>query len=344
MERRSTLPLLAIALVSASLAACGERKPVPAVGPSSELNVLAPARWKALADSVAGVLRADVVTVRPEPRFQVTVDALEQHKFYRSRKNVLVVGPDDDPEIRRLLGRITTSRDRTGYASLWRTTDPFAEGQVLLLFVGDPPGILRQVRDDPEGLIRVVEEATVDILVANLYRPGERAKAGDEMASRWGWRVRVPKGWTVQDRSNETTRFVRIWQDGPVMQLFVSWEDGRVERTPREWLERRHQLAWVHYDRDEVVWDRSEAHAGPTPGGPDGVVLRGLWENDRWVIGGPFEAWAFWCPEDGRTYLVDLSVYAPDREKLPLLRTLRAVARTFRSGCTGGSRAGGAVS
>jgi hypothetical protein len=340
MERRCALRFLALALLAAAAPGCGDRKPVPAVGPSSEVNVLAPARLRALADSVAAVLRADVTTVRPEPRFAVTVDALEQHRFYRSRKSVLVVAPEDDPVLREFLGKVTTPRARTEYPGLWRTADPFAAGQVLLVLVGDPAEIVRRLRTGSEGLVREVEGATVDVLLANLYRAGEREKAGREISTRFGWSVRIPREWTVQDRSNDASNFVRVWHDAPVMQMFVSWEGGRVERTPEEWLERRHQLGWVHYDRDEVVGDRSTAEAAPTPSGLPGAVMRGLWENDRWVIGGPFEAWAFYCPEDDRTYLVDLSVYAPDREKLPLLRTLRAVARTFRCGCTGAGPAG----
>ena len=84
------------------------------------------------------------------------------------------------------------------------------------------------------------------------------------------------------------------------------------------------------------MFDRTDGSEGPTPFGVDGIALHGLWENDVYVIGGPFEAWAFYCPEQDRTYLVDLSVYAPDRDKLPLQRVLRAVAGTFLPVCGAG--------
>lgn len=336
--RHATAPAglaLVLFVLLAVLAGCGDRKPVPAVGAASEVNVLAPRERRQLADSVASVLREEITYIRAEPRFDVTVDALENFKFYRGRKNVLVVAPEDHPDIRKLLQRVLTPRTPTGWPDLWRTADPFAEGQVLFLLVGDPRRILTNLEEDPGGLVRQVETATVDILVANLFRNDERRKPRAEMEARYGWSVRVPAEWVVQDRSTEESRFVRIWHDGPVMQMFVSWEDGAVARTPREWLERRHALGFVHYDQDEVVWDHSRADSVEhTPSGPPGVMMGGLWENDRWVIGGPFEAWAFHCPADDRTYFLDLSVYAPDREKLPLLRTLRAIARTFHDACS----------
>lgn len=333
---------LALALF-AFLAGCGDRKPVPAVGGASEVNILAPRERRQLADSVASVLREGITYIRSEPRFDVTVDALENFKFYKSRKSVFVVGPEDDADVRKVLRSIVTPRVATPWPDLWRTVDPFAEGQVLFLLTGEPRRILTNLEQDPGGLVRQVETAAVDILVANLFRNDERVRAGAEMETRYGWSVRVPSAWVVEDRSTDASTFVRIWHDGPVMQMFVSWEQGDVARTPREWLERRHALGFVHYDGDEVVWERSRADSiEHTPSGPPGVMLGGLWENDRYVIGGPFEAWAFHCPADDRTYLLDLSVYAPDREKLPLLRTLRAVARTFRDGCAPGRPAAAA--
>ena len=338
--RHHPIPALLVLTGLVLVAGCGERNPVPAVGPASEVNVLAPRERRQLADSVASVLRSEIKFIREEPRFDVTVDALENYKFYKGRKNVIVVAPDEDPDLKKLLRRIVPPRVRTSWPNLWKTTDPFAEGQVLFLLVGDPKRILQDLYDDPSGFVHEVERTTIDIMVANLYRNGERKKAGDEVLARYGWGVRVPQEWSVQDRSTDDTKFVRIWHDAPVMQMFVSWEIGRVARTPREWLERRHALAFVHYDNDKVVWDHSRADSiRSTPTGPEGVMMGGLWENDKWVIGGPFEAWAFYCPADDRTYLLDLSVYAPDRDKLPLIRTLRAVASTFRSGCSGGGAA-----
>lgn len=335
MDRRALTGLLALAWL-AFVSGCGERNPVPAVGPASEVNVLAPAARRQLADSVAAVLREPIRYIREEQRFDVTVDDLDKYRFYKGRKNVILVAPDDDPEVRRIVRGIISPIEPAGWPGLSRTRDPFAEGQILFLLLGDPPRILRNLLDDGPGFVHEVEDATLDILIANLFRNDERVRAGEELFTRYGWGVRIPAEWTVQDRSTDSTKFVRVWHDAPVMQMFVSWEPGRAERSPQQWLERRHGLGYVHYDGDTVVWNRSRADSvARTPTGPPGVMMGGLWENDKWVIGGPFEAWAFYCAADDRTYLLDLSVYAPDREKLPLIRTLRAVARTFRSGCPG---------
>jgi Domain of unknown function (DUF4837) len=329
---RRAAALLALVLLAGP--GCSGGKRIPAVGPAHEIVVLAPKGMKVLSDEVAKVLGAEVVTVRHEPRFDIVQDVLEDYRYYKTRKLLLAVGPRSDKSFRKLLDRATGKRTATSYPGLWIETDPFAVDQVLFWLAGDPQQIVRTLRTRGDELIDVVENATEQLIVRSLYSVGEQPRARATLRDRYGWGVRLPPDWTVEDRSSADTKFVRIWHDAPVEQMFVSWEDGNVKRTPDEWLERRHELVWYHYDRDQVVFDHSQAKAGPTPFGRDGVELTGLWENNQVTIGGPFEAWAFYCEVDSRTYLVDLSVYAPDRPKLPLQRVLRAVARTFRCGCS----------
>lgn len=333
-----------VAALTVVIGGCSTEKQFPAVGPAYEIVVLAPEGMKALSDAVAEVLGADVLTIRHEPRFDIVPDILSDYDFYTTRKLLFAVGPREDESFTQLLGKTTGTRMPTSYPGLWIERDPFAANQALFWLAGDPATIVRDLRDRGDELIDIVERSTVDVIVSAIYRVGEQPQARRHLRERFGWGVRLPSGWTVEDRSSDENRFVRIWHDAPVEQMFVSWEEGRVERTVDEWIERRHELAWYHYDRDEVVFDRARGSKGPTPFGFDGVSLEGLWENNVYTIGGPFESWAFYCPAADRTYLVDLSVYAPDRSKLPLQRVLRAVAGTFRAGCHGGTPSGGAAS
>lgn len=336
--------LLAIPAAALVLAGCSSEKRIPAVGPAFEIVVMAPEGMAVLAEEVRTVLGEDVVTIRPEPRYQIEVDTLEEYRFYKTRKLLFAVGPRDADPFAKLLGKTTGTRTQTAYPGLWVEADPFAAGQVMFWLAGDPQTIVQDLRARGDELVDIVEDATVDLIVRSLFRVGEQPDARATLRARWGWGVRLPSEFVVEDRSTADRRFVRIWHDAPVEQLFVSWEDGRVERTADEWVQRRHELAWYHLDRDEVVFDHAGASPAPTPFGPDGWKLTGLWENNQYTIGGPFESWAFYCDRDDRTYLVDLSVYAPDRDKLPLLRVLRAVASTFRCGCSPGVPAPGTES
>lgn len=333
---RRRLPSLAFAVLVplAGLAGgCSTDKRIPAVGPAYEIVVMAPEGMKILSDAVAEVLGAEIVTIRHEPRFEITTDLLSEYKYYKTRKILFAVGPRENPSFEKLLRKTTGKRAPTAFPGLHVEWEPFAATQVMFWLTGDPATIVANVRDRADELIDVVEKTTVQVIGRSIYLVGEQPNARRHLRDRFGWGIRLPAEWKVEDRSSDRTNFVRLWHDAPVEQMFVSWEDGRVERTVDGWIERRHELVWYHYDRDQVVFDRTAGSEGRTPFGFDGVGIHGLWENNVYVIGGPFEAWAFYCPLQDRTYFIDLSVYAPDRDKLPLQRVLRAVADTFRAEC-----------
>ncbi len=336
-RRPSTIGRRALLLLTAwglSLSACSEGKVVPAVGPGYEIVVLSPPAHRDLGQAVSEILSTEIRLIRWEPSFDVVDDVLDDDSFYRTRKLLFAVAPADDPALEQLMKRATGVQVRSSFPGLWIVREPFASGQILFVLTGEKEALLGILEERPADLLAAAEDAAVTLLLTNLFRVGEQEGARDRMLELWGWGLRLPREWTVDDRFAEDG-FVRVWRDAPVAQIFVSWEPGRADRSPNDWLLRRDQLTGLYYQGDLVdrMDGRSVATAGPTPFGIDGAALHGIWENEIYVIGGPYKSWAFYCAEDDRTYFVDLSVYAPDREKRPLLRILEAVARTFRCGC-----------
>jgi hypothetical protein len=330
-----------ILLCSACLASgsCSRGKRIPAVGPSNEIVILSTPESQPLAEKIGAILSAEIQLVHFERRFVTVTADLADFSSYDTRKILFAVGTPDEKAFRDLLHRATGERERTAFPGLWLEHEPFSAGQILFLLSGERPAIEQSLAGRQTELVDVVEDAVVDLLRRNIFRAGEIEGARERMVRIWGWGVRVPREWEVDDRFAQEG-FVRIWRDAPVAQLFVAWEKGRVERTPEQWLDRRDELTLKFYEKDRVHRDRVEAGEGITPFGLAGVRLKGLWENEKYDIGGPFESWSFYCPRDDRTYLVDLSVYAPDRDKEPLLRMLRGLAETFRCPCVSAARSG----
>ncbi len=324
---------------SASLASssCSRGKRIPAVGPSNEIVVLWASGSRPLAEKIARILGAEIQLVHFEQRFVTVTGDLADLSFYDTRKILFAVGTPDQEAFRDLIRRATGERERTAFPGLWLEREPFSAGQILFLLSGEPPAIERSLDEREAELVEIVERAVVDLLRRNIFRAGEIEGARERMVRIWGWGVRVPREWEVDDRFAQEG-FVRVWRDAPVAQLFVSWEKGQVERTPEQWLDHRDELTMKFYEKDRVHRPRAEASEGVTPFGLAGVRLKGLWENDKYDIGGPFEGWSFYCPRDDRTYLLDLSVYAPDRDKEPLLRMLRALSGTFGCACVAPAR------
>jgi hypothetical protein len=330
--RKPMFRTIALAAAIATLGGCGQGKRIPAVGPGSEIVVMSSPGLRPIRGQVLEILSREVRVVHFEPTFDTVEADLADHSFYKTRKLLFAVGTPEDADLAKFLRGATGTQTRSQFPGLWIVTEPFSAGQILFVLSGTVEALREVLAERPDDLLAVVEEAAVTLMLTNLFRAGEVPGARDDMLAAWGWGVRVPPNWVV-DQRYARERFVRVWRDSPVEQLFVAWEPGRVQRTVEEWLARRDELVQRYYDGDTVVAARSEGSVGPTPYDLDGVLLSGLWENAEYVIGGPFRSWAFHCPHDNRTYLVDVCVYAPDRPKRPLMRTLEAVARTFRCGC-----------
>lgn len=59
--------------------------------------------------------------------------------------------------------------------------------------------------------------------------------------------------------------------------------------------------------------------------------IRGLWRMEGYFMGGPFYAYSFFNPANGMQYMIDGYVYAPQFDKLPLLREVEAVAKSVKT-------------
>ena len=332
--RRKLSRLVAVAALLSVAGGCSKGKIIPAVGPSYEIVVLSPPAHRELGKAVSDVLSREIHLVQWEPTFVVIDDVLDDDPFYRSRKMLFAVAPAGDEALRKIMKRAGGTKVPSEFPGLWIVRDPFASGQVLFVLTGEKSALEQVIAERSDELLAVAEDVATTLLMTNVFRGGEQEGARDRMLRLWGWGMRLPPDWKVDSRF-AADGFVRIWRDAPVEQIFVAWEKGETKRSPADWLFRRDELTGLYYQGDLVTRDstRTKAETGDTPFGPTGVALSGVWENEIYVIGGPFVSWIFHCAADDRTYFIDLSVYAPDRDKRPLLRNLEAVARTFRCAC-----------
>ena len=59
--------------------------------------------------------------------------------------------------------------------------------------------------------------------------------------------------------------------------------------------------------------------------------IRGLWRMEGYFMGGPFYTYSFFNPENRMQYMIDGYVYAPQFDKLPLLREVEAIAKSAKA-------------
>lgn len=325
------LPLV----VLATLALCCTRPLVPAEGGNKEIVVLtAPEVWSRIEAPLSDALERTVVVLEPEHVF--LVERADTATFFEEgakRRNVLLVVP------RGAGGVLGSALRKAAPADMPESLEEpaiFVERNVwvrnqavISLVAQDTDRLPAAVTQLADSLYRVVTREVEERVHKTLYLRGYKKQWAERFAADYGWSIHVPSGFQLRDE--EPARgFVSIIQHYPERQLFVHW--GRIalddEIAPRQCLEVRARLAATFYEGDSTDVEGAEWSEERFLG-REALLLKGRWNNERQMIGGPFWTYCFRGRGGERLYMIDLVVFAPGGEKYPPLRQLKVIAETF---------------
>ncbi|MEZ4653616.1 MAG: DUF4837 family protein [Candidatus Eisenbacteria bacterium] len=185
------------------------------------------------------------------------------------------------------------------------------------------------LRDRGETMVERFDVTLQEAIGPLLRAAGEDDDMERYVADNYGFDIAIPRGYsTGEDREGRVVRIYRSVEGEPARFVLVHWmPSDEAPDTPEAWLDVRDRLGAIYYDGDYVLKERSNATLG-TFQGESAVCLSGVWQNDKYVIGGPFRSFGF-CRGD-RCFLIDVSVFNPPGAKLPYLREVLAIARTFQ--------------
>jgi hypothetical protein len=316
-----------------------EPAPLPPLGSYSDVAVIVPGggegEWgTALRGALA---REQDYFVSREALFQVSVFDAEGGREAPRVKNIVVCGvvDPDTPQGRRIvdaIGEENAARVRRGEINLVRRDDYPGSGQLTVVVTAASAGALGEyLRSHAATVTDVVESSCRERLRENL-----RGDRNERLAENWartsGFRIDVPSVY-FPAAGGDASGGVELQREGPPRVLGVFWRDGAQAPSlahADDLFGARAEYVFRRYDGDRM--DRSRTRFDETRLG-DYAALRmsGYWFNDRHSpAGGFYETYFVWDQERRRLWAVDLVVYAPGREKTPLLRELRALAETFR--------------
>ncbi len=316
-------------LVVAPMLACAKPQ---AGGDYREISVLADdAVWATVESTLVRGLERTVLLLDEETVFWVHRVSLDRETTVRRRPHVLLLAASEERGpiadfVSAVLGKdIPTLATSSPFV---RLKDPWAHGQAVYVVTAQTPSALDSV------LGRACEVLYEDFLARyrervreRLYVRGEDRARTEKLASRFGWILRVPRPWDVEEKPDE--RWVHFVKTDPDRHVSVYWEDWQdTTVSPEYCLRLRRALAWRHYDEDAI--DESRTRYGWTRfQGRPALEITGAWVNEKYVAGGPFRTICFLVPEQRRLYLLDLVTFAPDRPKFYVMTQLGIIAETF---------------
>jgi hypothetical protein len=329
---------LVAVLLGAGLAGCS-RSLVAAVGPNEDIEVFSDfprgdARTAALVDLL---VRPVETPVRPESPYKVYVSDSTGFGRMRDYRTLVLIGNLAGARwgaetSRRLLGPEAHAAfvgAGTGHVFV---SNPWADGQTLLcVHAPDPEAWSAYLAEHGAELLAQLDEKVIAGLSETLFISGEQRDLAAGIAQRHGYRIRIPREFLVEEETrNRFVRMKKVLPGEPVLFLFIYYEPQRLAaddpRLATYCSAIRDTLANLYFGGDRVDPERTRTRHVRFAG-HEALELYGLYQNDDPPMGGPFKTYAFHA--DDRLYLIDLAVFNPPGKKLPQLRILEAIAKTF---------------
>ena len=302
-------------------------------GEYSEVAVFADRELRpAISKTLSQLLEIPIDTPQPEQLFYLRWPEWDDFSQYTERRNIILLGTLKGDGavsnyVRGMLSSDALEGVRQGDYWYFAKDDAWARGQSLYLIVADDiRQLANRIKSDGESIYHTMRESVLQRLKSQLYASAERRKLADEIFDKYGFKLRIQHDYTIVLDSPEE-RLLRLRRFFPDRWLTVSWVEG--ESLSQELVERERNrinkifndpvYTYPEYNRfspnDEIV--------------SGGILLRGIWATESTTGGGPFFTYALPDMSQGRIYFIDGAVFAPDREKVPLLLQLEVMAQTF---------------
>ena len=294
--------------------------------------------WLSLQGELRNTFERVVRTPQIEKTFTVRyVQSNEFTRYTEFRYLILLATLDSGGRIGKIVGNVVSDpevrrRVETGENNIFTLQDQWAKDQLMVIVVAkDIPALRETLISQANFLYDVFDTDFNARMQEDMFERGWKREEYDHLMSAYGWTIKLQKDYfLVQEISREG--FVWFRRMYPERWLFIRWiEGGDPKSLNAHWvISERNRMCAAYYGGDRVVNRFLFSQEGTFLGRP-AQITSGLWENEDKVAGGPFKNYTFYDSLSRRTYMIDLAVYAPDRDKYPYIRRMEIIAKTFRT-------------
>lgn len=232
-------------------------------------------------------------------------------------------------QVKSILPEATIKEIRDRKSGYYYQEDAYALGQALLIIIGKSYADLGdRLKANQEQIFKFVEEKMYERNTAFIYRSGEQFEVAEEYFEQYGYYLRMMHDY-VEVENIPGKDLVWLGRDFPYRWLTVSWStpvdtmgfEVQLENLLRDTYLNRIGTVKINEDYfiTEPIWFNEYS----------AVRYYGLWESTEEVKGGPFIAYGFYEPISDRMYLLLGVIHAPEKSKIPYIRQMETIFRTF---------------
>ncbi|MCF7797323.1 MAG: DUF4837 family protein [Lentisphaeria bacterium] len=328
---RIAISLLAIFIITG----CATRRQQPAEGSDYEIIVVADeSNWEIARPYLEETFEKVIYTPQVETFYQLRWVQPEDFEKFRLHKNLILISQLEvssllTPVLKTMLPDTTLNGIRNASRRFYSRRNAYADGQTLMIILGKSDGDLQaRIRLNRQDLFDMMDQQTQKRLTQFIYRIGEQTELADDYFHQYGWYLRIMHDY-VEIRNAPDRQFVWLGRDFPFRWIVVHWMDApesfELQAIGEELIKKVYGTlipdVWIteKYFSNQETWLNSHS----------AVEFRGLWEHKTEIKGGPFIAYTFYAPEQDIVFVLTGIVWAPDREKLPYIRQIEMMVKTF---------------
>jgi hypothetical protein len=316
---------------------CGVKR--QSLGSRNKIVVIADSSLFAeIEPDLSKMLCQELYTPQPEPIFSLMLQTPTELEKLTRFPNLLIVGTlESTGKMGDLLGKFLSGpslkRVQADSAFLFNKENAWAYDQMLAVLVSkDKETLLQNISANGQAVFDLFDRHERKAVLKMLFDRYEQKEIPKRLMNEHGWSVRVQHDYFIAVDSS-AVRSVWLRRMDPQRSLFIYWEPCNDPSVlSKEWMmDRRQQFSIKFFDGDYVYEDSTITVQEKVVDFCNRYAIRldGVWQNDKYTMGGPFRSYGFYNESDKRLYLIDLLVYAPGERKYQFLRQLDCMAATF---------------
>jgi hypothetical protein len=312
---------LSFALAVILIVACG-RLP-ESVGKSRDIAVVSLVVDTALVNSNVQI---SYDYPQPEPVFSFYYGADTALKRFMNFRTVFLYGSLKDKFIDRLLNaeaRETTKKDQV---TLFKKSDLWAKDQlVLILAVSEPQMLWNAVREYRPLISRILEDNYYRNIKAEYYKLPLDNAISDGLR-KYGIAFDLHRGWMI-DSSYARKDFVFIHAHYPDRSVFYYRGKKPASLSDTFAVRLRNELTKKYYNGDYIFKDLTRIEPIEF-NSLKGIRMRGVWQNDSLVAGGPFLT--YFLVSGDTLHVIDGILFLPGERKTDYFTRIEVLMNSFK--------------
>lgn len=244
---------------------------------------------------------------------------------YKNQHAILLYGSLEDEYIYDMLSKDARAATKKDTFTLFKLSNLWADGQLtVILAARDESHIARGIEKYGQLIAQVLEEHYYQRVKKNYYLTGVSSKMKDRL-KRYGIKLDINEAWLI-DSTHQDANFIYMHTHFPDRSIFFYKETRRTKPDGQFALAKRDSLTKLYYNGDYILKELTTAEAIEFAN-LKGVRLRGVWQNDSLIAGGPFLSYFL---SDGATlYIIDGMVFNPGERKTDYFTKIEVILNSF---------------